>query len=495
MNRILNIKEQNICISKLKKLEKIKIKKKKTLIKYFDNKFLNYQAQIYFNSFLMNKKKIEKNSILFSSYFENSFFPKNNLGNFYKQNKEYKKAIKHYLSALKKKDDLLNLSIDIKKILKKNNTTKNNKNYFELIDLLNNIIINLYLKQLVTFNRPHFSEAFTLIDKLIPKIEIFKKDISKNFFSKKFKLTKLKNFLSYEIDKKLKKPNYDNIFFNLGFCNQKINKINFAIKYYKLANKYEGTYRYNNNLLECFYLSKNKKQFLALSKTMKKKNLFDFNSYAISNYASDQLNIYNNYKFCNNPIDCVKTFDLIEEKTLNNLDLKKIEKDILKKTNKVNTPVVIGFKSLGNLYDIKTPSIDRLKKIIEKYLKIYKKGFKEENSTLIKHWPNKYKINAWYIRLKNGGEVLSHIHDGWLSGVIYIKKTKKKISQHNTEGELEVNYRFSNLKEFKKNIYKKNIFVNEGNIVLFPSSLPHRVIPYKGSEERLSIAFDMKPLR
>ena len=117
MNRILNIKEQNLCISKLKKLEKIKIKKKNTLIEYFDNKFLNYQAQIYFNSFLMNKKKIEKNSILFSSHFENSFFPKNNLGNFYKQNKEYKKAIKHYLSALKKKDDLLNLSIDIKKSL------------------------------------------------------------------------------------------------------------------------------------------------------------------------------------------------------------------------------------------------------------------------------------------------------------------------------------------------------------------------------------------
>ena len=57
MNRILNIKEQNICISKLKKLEKIKIKKKKTLNEYFDNKFLNYQAQIYFNSFLMNKKR------------------------------------------------------------------------------------------------------------------------------------------------------------------------------------------------------------------------------------------------------------------------------------------------------------------------------------------------------------------------------------------------------------------------------------------------------
>ena len=97
--------------------------------------------------------------------------------------------------------------------------------------------------------------------------------------------------------------------------------------------------------------------------------------------------------------------------------------------------------------------------------------------------------------MKSGGQVMSHIHDGWLSGVIYIKKTSKKKLNFTSEGELEVNYRFSNLKKFKKNLFKKTILVKEGNLVLFPSSLPHRVIPYKGSQERLSIAFDMKPLR
>ena len=227
---------------------------------------------------------------------------------------------------------------------------------------------------------------------------------------------------------------------------------------------------------------------------MKNKKIFDFNSFAISNYASSQLNINNNYKFCSNPIECVKKFDLIEEKTLDNFYLQKIEKDILKKTNKVNTPVVIGFKSVGNLYDIKTPSIHNLKKIIKKYINIYKKKFKEKNSTLIKYWPKKYNINAWYIRLKRGGEVLSHIHDGWLSGVFYVKKDDKKNISFSKEGELEVSYKLSNLKEFKENNFKKTIYVNKGNLILFPSSLPHRVVPYKGSQARLSIAFDMKPL-
>jgi uncharacterized protein (TIGR02466 family) len=476
-------------------IKKTKSRNKKYTKVALDNDIVKKESQIYFNILPGSKKKNKKNSKLFYSHFQNSFFFLNNLGNFYKQNKKYEEAIKCYVIALKKKNDILNLSADLKKITKKNNLIKSKTNYLELIGLLNNIIISLKAKQLVTISRPHFSEAYTLIDKLIPRIEILKMTIIKNFYSNKFKFIKLKNFLKNEIGKKLRKPNYDNVFYNLGFCYQKINKINKAIKYYKLANKSEDSHRYNHNLLECFYLSKNKKQFINLCKKMKSKKVFDFNSYAISNYASNQLNINNNYKFCKDPINCVSNFDLIRENILDSYDLQKIEKDILKKTNKVNTPVVKGFKSLGNLYDIETTSINNLKKIIRKYINKYKKNFKDKNSTLIKNWPKKYVINAWYIRLKSGGEVLSHIHDGWLSGVLYIKKIDKKKIHSNTEGELEVNYRFSNLKEFKKNFFKKIVFVNEGNLVLFPSSLPHRVIPYKGHQERLSIAFDMKPLR
>ena len=495
MKKIYSIEEQNLSLITIKKIKRIKINKKNISKINCSNQNINYQVKIYFDSFFNNKKNIKRNSELYSSFFLNSSFAKNNLGNFYKQDKKYKEAIKHYLIALKKKDDTLNFSADIKKILKIKNLVRDENNYFKLIKLLNNIIINLNLSQFVTFNRPHFSEAYTLIDKLLPKLEIFKRNITKNFYLKKFKITKLCKFLKEDIEKKLRKPNYDNIFYNLGFCYQKINKIANAIKYYKLANHLEGSQRYNHNLLECFYLNKDKNYFLNLCKKMKNKKIFDFNSFAISNYASNQLDINNNYKFCSNPINCVRNFDLIEDNSLNSFDLRKIEKDILKKTNKVNTPVVIGFKSLGNLYDIKTPSINNLKMIIEKYVNIYKKKFEEKNSILIKDWPKKYNINAWYIRLKSGGQVMSHIHDGWLSGVIYIKKTSKKKLNFTSEGELEVNYRFSNLKKFKKNLFKKTILVKEGNLVLFPSSLPHRVIPYKGSQERLSIAFDMKPLR
>jgi hypothetical protein len=37
------------------------------------------------------------------------------------------------------------------------------------------------------------------------------------------------------------------------------------------------------------------------------------------------------------------------------------------------------------------------------------------------------------------------------------------------------------------------IMPNVGDIVLFPSSLFHRTIPFNANEERICIAFDLKP--
>ena len=167
------ISQQNLVIEKIKKIKKTKKKLKNILNKNFQSAAINHQIQIYLNSLINDKNKIEKNSKLFALNFPNSFFPKNNLGNFYKQNKKYKIAIQHYLSAIKRKDDILNISIDVEKIIKKNNLVKNKNDYLELISLLNILIINLYLRQLVTFSRPHFADAYTLIDKLVSQIEIF----------------------------------------------------------------------------------------------------------------------------------------------------------------------------------------------------------------------------------------------------------------------------------------------------------------------------------
>ena len=40
---------------------------------------------------------------------------------------------------------------------------------------------------------------------------------------------------------------------------------------------------------------------------------------------------------------------------------------------------------------------------------------------------------------------------------------------------------------------KKVILPKEGDVIFFPSSVFHRTIPFKSNEERICIAFDVKP--
>tara|TARA_B100000795_G_scaffold176538_1_gene133413 strand:+ start:206 stop:1696 length:1491 start_codon:yes stop_codon:yes gene_type:complete len=476
----------------LKKNNNITLIKKKLNYLDFENQYI-YQILIFLHSEKKKLGKVEELSKQYLLKFKQNYFVLNNLGNFYKRKKNFKEAIVYYKKAIKIKNNLKPCSLKIKFLIKKIeklNKIKNNKLLNELKTLVNDLIINSYMYQLVTYPRPYFSDGFSNYHFLSSNLI---KYLSKSFNN--LNLLKIYSFLKKFLStNRLSVADYDNAFYNLGICYQHIKRYKHAIKFYKLANDYEKTNRYYSKILECLYLKKDKKNFTSMGKNLNNIKKVDFNSLAICNYASDQLSIRNPYSLCERPIEKVLKLELKKKKIINQDFLYKLEKDIIFGTNKVNTPVVIGFKSMGNLFDVKLPSIEKLKKIILLNINDYKNNFKNRNSLLIKKWPKKFYINAWYIKLKKGGEVLPHIHDGWLSGVFYIKTSAKSKLSHTNSGQLEVNYKFSNLKEFKKNIFKKVIPVNDGDLLLFPSSLPHHVIPYKGIDERLSIAFDMKPL-
>jgi uncharacterized protein (TIGR02466 family) len=453
-----------------------------------------YQINIFLSYIKKNFNKIEKLSNEFALIYENNYFAINNLGNFYKNINKFNKAIFYYKKAVLIKKNLnpffSKTSIIIKEIEKIIRIKKNNHHFDKLKVLINDLIIEIQTMQLVTFSRPYFSAGFSSLNFLSTNLIKY----SSNNFTKK-NLLLISSFLEKNLlNTKLITANYDNVFYNLGFCYQSLKNYDVAISFYKLANIYDASIRYNYKILECLYLKKDKKNFSIFAKKFNFNKNFDFNSFAICNYASNQLSIPNPYSFCNDPINFVSKFELLKEKKIDRIFLSKLAKDIIIKTKKVDTPVVKGFKSMGNLYDIKSTSVKKLKKIIFSHINIYKNNFPQRNSILIKNWPKNFNINAWYIRLKKSGEVLSHIHDGWLSGVFYIKKSIKISSSFSNAGELEVSNQYSDLKEFKKNSSKKIITVNEGDLILFPSSLPHRVIPYQSSDERLSVAFDMKPL-
>ena len=441
------------------------------------------------NTHLNDKKQAQKNCIDLVKNTPTTY-NYNLLGNFYKSKKNYDLAIKYYLKSIKN-PQINKIMSDFKKLQSKIKNFSKSKNYSYLRFYLEiqNFILKVNLNQLVTISRPHFAQNYTNTENFLKEFkklskDIYKKKAKNNIFLKKIYKFLKKNELNFKIN-----PDYDNPFFNLGFVNEQ--KLNFkkAIKYFHLSNLIEKNKRYTKNILEVLYKDNDKKKFIKQLKIFQKEKKKDFSAYAISNFVSSQWNIKNYYQFCDRPMNYILNENLIDKKIISKKFLENLKGIITNFSNHTKTPVVIGLKSLGNLFEIKNKNIEKFKNIIKKMLIVYKKRFKNSNSEMIRNWPKKFVINAWYTKLKKGGEITSHIHHGWVSGVFYIKKPLQN------KKDLEISYKYQDLHVMKKKYPKINLATDEGRLVLFPSSLPHKVLPYRSTKvERISIAFDMVPL-
>ena len=93
--------------------------------------------------------------------------------------------------------------------------------------------------------------------------------------------------------------------------------------------------------------------------------------------------------------------------------------------------------------------------------------------------------------MKSGGELRSHTHpSAWISGSIYINvPSKQKTDSGNLVVCIEDEESVRGGAKNPKNI----IDVVTGSLVLFPASLFHYTIPFESEEERIVLAFDVKP--
>ncbi|MEZ5517453.1 MAG: putative 2OG-Fe(II) oxygenase [Gammaproteobacteria bacterium] len=95
------------------------------------------------------------------------------------------------------------------------------------------------------------------------------------------------------------------------------------------------------------------------------------------------------------------------------------------------------------------------------------------------------------MRLVRNGHQRSHIHPaGWLSGVVYLKTLDLSDSE---EGAIELGLHGFELPILDDSYERKVHRPKAGEILLFPSSLFHRTIPFSQDTDRCVIAFDMHP--
>ena len=92
--------------------------------------------------------------------------------------------------------------------------------------------------------------------------------------------------------------------------------------------------------------------------------------------------------------------------------------------------------------------------------------------------------------MKSGGKLDPHMHEyGWLSGSIYINVPPKLETD---SGNLVVCID-DQVSESDNINPKKTMDVVTGSLCFFPSSLYHYTIPFESKEERIVLAFDVRP--
>ncbi len=215
---------------------------------------------------------------------------------------------------------------------------------------------------------------------------------------------------------------------------------------------------------------------------------------AFSSFITEQEKKDTSNNFCRNPLSFLHTANL-------NFYLKdyvEFIREIIYELNNVRTiwqppkqTTKNGFQTPNQINLFANPSkrVSQLKLIIEDELDKYFLKFEKESCSFIQKWPSKKNFFAWHVILKKQGYQEAHIHpDGWLSGVIYLKVVPP---MNNDEGAIEfslngVNYSSLNSPQLT---YQPSL----GDIILFPSSLHHRTIPFSTDTERIVIAFDLLP--
>ena len=290
------------------------------------------------------------------------------------------------------------------------------------------------------------------------------------------------------------KPDFVDAQINLGGALLGEEQIDAAIESYRAADPQNLSHKISALILECYYRKGDKTAFdIQLQIIKAKQEGYNFRAGAAAAFVAHQYGTRNAYQFCEDPIANVTTFNLFEEGAIDETVVKALETAVNESGgNERFAPghISSGFKSVGNLFNKNIGQFDDLNVLIRRYIAKYRDLHQDEGDLFIEGWPKDYALDGWYIRLLKGGEITAHIHSAWLSGILYLKVPDKKGGD---EGNIEFTLRGYELPVQRDDYPRKTVDTFSGALVLFPSSLPHRVIPFTSDEERICIPFDAVP--
>jgi uncharacterized protein (TIGR02466 family) len=214
----------------------------------------------------------------------------------------------------------------------------------------------------------------------------------------------------------------------------------------------------------------------------------------LTGHYAENFGEENNYNFCPEPLEFV-FHDAIPELKEDKAFLEQLLDDINNAHVELKSQgrLINGVQSSGNLFKRDEASFRKLGECVKRAISRYHENFADVDCVFVNDFPTEYEIaSSWFVKMKQGGHLSSHIHEeGWVSGALYLSLPTQK--QHEHEGSIEVSTHGDNYPKKHDNFPSKAIAPEVGDIVMFPSSVFHRTIPFSSNEERICVAFDLKP--
>lgn len=246
--------------------------------------------------------------------------------------------------------------------------------------------------------------------------------------------------------------------------------------------------------LHCSYMTRDLPAFRRkLAKLAGRPNVFplvaNLSAHHAVNFGTDDP-----YGFCPNPFDFIYQAKVAAPEVRTPLIgelLEAVDHDTASGTPQ---PLLHeGIQSTGDLLNRPVPAFRRLADLVQRHIAAYRERFAARTCVFIREFPEVRRFySSWYVRMRQGGHLSSHIHEsGWLSGVTYLAMPPRQ--GDGTEGCIQFSIDGGDYPASHADFPARTLAVEVGDIVLFPSSLFHRTIPFASADERICIAFDVLP--
>ncbi|MBF6023155.1 putative 2OG-Fe(II) oxygenase [Lysobacter niastensis] len=142
------------------------------------------------------------------------------------------------------------------------------------------------------------------------------------------------------------------------------------------------------------------------------------------------------------------------------------------------TEAIIGFEQ-------------RLRETIDAFIARCRESAAARDDLFLRNVPQRYRLHVWATQAAEQGYIDTHIHeDSWLSGAYYVELPAAiRDDDPGHAGWIEFGRPYANLPFWPDALHRVRPHV--GTLLLFPSYLFHRTLPYHGAGERISVSFDL----